>query len=413
MNGRDFFMDKNNEGRVLKRSVCKEELWVLCDYCWQEAIILNQLLYWTQNINQSDELIRQQVATFKKMGMEKEANEIAKLIRNGWFYKDSKELADELMQIKKTQVNKYLNQLEEKKFFKSVPFSPTKRTRYIKVNVRYIRDELAKLGYTLEGFVFDDEVKPQENSQSGNRKSEISPIRIPDEDENIENPSDEAIPETGKAEFSHSGNRKSEISTTDAENPSDEAIPETGKAESSHSENRTYTKNTDTQNTSVLSVVSVMSDIQKLFFDKMGVELSYKEAESLILTAVDTGKDIEEAIDETIRYFELSKKKVLNPVGSVIYAMTKGWDLESLEKEQDKESKILQFGKRMKSGKKSKPSVKPGKLPQALQQQMGEEQPEHVPTPEEVANKHKSIQEKLRKMNERLQQKGGKVHDSQ
>jgi hypothetical protein len=404
-------MGKSKE-RKLKRALIKEELVALTGK-WQEAVILQQLLHWTQTINQSDELIRQQVAAFKKMGMDKEANEISSLIRDGWFYKNAEELAEELMCIKKSQVNTYLNSLEEKKFFKSVPFSPTKRTRYIKVNVRYIRDQLAKLGYPLEDFVFDDEVKPQEISQTDFRKSEIPPNRISDEDQNGENPSKQAKPISGKAENSQTDFRKGEKSTLGSENASNEAKPISGKAENSQSENRKYTENTETETTSVLSV---MLSVQQLFFKKMGLELSYKETEQLILTSFDTGKDIEEAIEETLRYFELSNKRMLNPVGSVIYSMTKGWNLESLEKGKDKEAKILQFGQRMKKGKK--PSVKPGKLPEALQQQMDEGKwPIDSSGPlskEEVEDKQKSIQEKLKLMNERLQKKqGGIIHEHQ
>jgi hypothetical protein len=374
-------MSKIGKERKLKRAVIKEELVALTGQ-WQEAVILQQLLHWTQTINQSDELIRQQIAAFKQMGMEKEADEISSLIRDGWFYKSAEELADELMCMKKTQVNNYLNRLEEKKFFKSVPFSPTKRTRYIKVNVRYIRDELAKLGYTLEGFVWDDEVKmpeTQELSQTGFRKCEVKPIRIPDNPENDENPSDKAKPDSGNAKLSQSEIRK-------------------------------YTENTETETTSVLSVLSV---VQRLFFDYIGIEITFKEAEQVVLTAFDTGKDVEEAIKETLRYFELTGKQMMKPVGSVIYGMTNGWNLEKLEKEKDKTEKIAQYGQRMKQGKteqKTKHRLvrkKSEKIPEMLRLQLEGEQQLQEPVDPEKSNKRiASIQAKLKLMNEKFTKVG-------
>jgi hypothetical protein len=374
-------MSKNGKERKLKRAVIKEELVALTGQ-WQEAVILQQLLHWTQTINQSDELIRQQIAAFKQMGMEKEADEISSLIRDGWFYKSAEELADELMCMKKTQVNNYLNRLEEKKFFKSVPFSPTKRTRYIKVNVRYIRDELAKLGYTLEGFVWDDEVKmpeTQELSQTGFRKCEVKPIRIPDNPENDENSSYKAKPDSGNAKLSQSENRK-------------------------------YTENTETETTSVLSVLSV---VQRLFFDYIGIEITFKEAEQVVLTAFDTGKDVEEAIKETLRYFELTGKQMMKPVGSVIYGMTNGWNLEKLEKEKDKTEKIAQYGQRMKQGKteqKTKHRLvrkKSEKIPEMLRLQLEGEQQLQEPVDPEKSNKRiASIQAKLKLMNEKFTKVG-------
>jgi hypothetical protein len=303
--------------------------------------------------------------------------------------------------------------LEEKKFFKSVPFSPTKRTRYIKVNVRYIRDELAKLGYTLEGFVWDDEVKmpeTQELSQTGFRKCEVKPIRIPDNPENDENSSDKAKPDSGNARFSQSEIRKCEKSTSDSENPSDKAKPDSGNAKLSQSEIRKYTDNTETETTSVLSVLSV---VQRLFFDYIGIEITFKEAEQVVLTAFDTGKDVEEAIKETLRYFELTGKQMMKPVGSVIYGMTNGWNLEKLEKEKDKTEKIAQYGQRMKQGKteqKTKHRLvrkKSEKIPEMLRLQLEGEQQLQEPVDPEKSNKRiANIQAKLKQMNEKFSKVG-------
>jgi hypothetical protein len=52
-------------------------------------VILQSLFHWNQIINQSDALIREQAATFRKLGMNKEADEITAMIRYGWFYKST------------------------------------------------------------------------------------------------------------------------------------------------------------------------------------------------------------------------------------------------------------------------------------------------------------------------------------
>ncbi|WP_028778555.1 hypothetical protein [Shimazuella kribbensis] len=326
----------SEEERVLKRGIIKEELVELCG-CWKQALVLNQLLYWTKIIRETDRNIKSQITEFKKVGFKDQANKLESLIRDGWFYKRGEDLASEIMAFKKTAVNDLVTKLEKQKFIFTRPISHTNKTKYFKVNVRHIHDQLHKLGYSLEGFTFQEEPQIQEISQTVLRSGEIR------EDKNVE-ATIKGKPYYGQAEISQTATRS----------------PQTVL--------RLHTKSTYTENT-FFSVVVV---VQKLFFEKFGIEISFESAEQVVLQHTEHKKEIEVAIEETLEWSKLTGKKINNPVGSVIYAMKTGWDLEELRKQKEinnTKQPVLKKKKRLK-----KLSNLPKSMTGELQVELGQQE---------------------------------------
>ncbi len=214
------------------------------------------------------------------------------------------------MAFKKTTINELVTKLEKQKFIYTRPISPTNKTKYFKVNVRYIFESLNAIGYSLEGFTFLEEPKSQYLSQTEIRSGENT------EEEN--------------------------------EKPSKNPKPKYG-----------FIQRIQIQR--VLSFLLLLL-YRNLFFEKFGIEISFDSAEQVILQHTEHGKDIETAIEEALEWSELTGRKINNPVGSVIYAIQKGWDLVELRTQKKlNEKKIPQ---------KSKSKVK--RLPKTISGEINE-----------------------------------------
>ncbi|MGE7696685.1 hypothetical protein ACQKNC_21750 [Lysinibacillus sp. NPDC094177] len=126
----------------LKRSVIKEEL-VLITKHRDEAAILNQFLYWTPKIRDSEKFIEE----------EKNGQETANF---GWIYKKADDVKDELMMVDTNvkTVRKYLNSLVEKGYLlrRRNPFHKYDNTYQYRINLKHLVFELNALGHELEGF---------------------------------------------------------------------------------------------------------------------------------------------------------------------------------------------------------------------------------------------------------------------
>lgn len=98
----------------LKRVVIKEEIFSITQDTF-EAIILGQLIYWQEKVNDFDKFIAEE----KKRG---DNNGIEVIISptNGWMYKKASELVEECMlTISENTARKYLKNLESKGFISS------------------------------------------------------------------------------------------------------------------------------------------------------------------------------------------------------------------------------------------------------------------------------------------------------
>lgn len=134
-----------NNQRKLKRVVIKEELVALTGHFFS-ALALNQFLYWSERTYDFDDFILEEKSRNPNLEIE---------LRHGWIYKTANQLTEELM-VGVTHVTmlKYINQLVEKGWLdqRSNPTQKWDRTFQYRPNIHKIQQDLAKLGYTLEGY---------------------------------------------------------------------------------------------------------------------------------------------------------------------------------------------------------------------------------------------------------------------
>ena len=135
--------------KKLKRVVIKEELVELTgDY--RPAIILNQMLYWTERMFDTDNYIREE----KTRALNNDT-EINIMESKGWIYKTAEDLNEELMiGMSVPTIRKYIKQLVEKGYLvqrKNPKYKWDKTIQY-RVDLYKIQLDLGKLGYALEGY---------------------------------------------------------------------------------------------------------------------------------------------------------------------------------------------------------------------------------------------------------------------
>ena len=135
--------------KKLKRVVIKEELVELTgDY--RPAIILNQMLYWTERMFDTDNYIREE----KTRALNNDT-EINIMESKGWIYKTAEDLNEELMVGMSTPtIRKYIKQLVEKGYLvqRKNPKYKWDKTMQYRVDLYKIQLDLGKLGYALEGY---------------------------------------------------------------------------------------------------------------------------------------------------------------------------------------------------------------------------------------------------------------------
>ncbi|MER2059608.1 MAG: DnaD domain protein [Niallia sp.] len=149
-----------------KRVVIKEELVKLTgDY--KLAIVLNQMIYWSERIADFEEFIKEE-----KMGAcPGQQNQ------NGWIYKTASELAEECMMTNsEATMRRYLNKLVEQGWL-DVRHNPNFRwdkTLQYRLHLKKVQMDLFQLGYMLEGYRlpinWDDLQNAQSNVQNESSK---------------------------------------------------------------------------------------------------------------------------------------------------------------------------------------------------------------------------------------------------
>jgi hypothetical protein len=129
----------------LMRVVIKEEFVKLTgDY--KKAVILNQLIYWSQRIKDFDKFLEEEKERSQDLDIE---------LRNGWIYKKSEELSKEVFgMFSGRTISRILIELEAAGYLHSRnnPKFKWDRVKQYRVNLKFIRSELLNIGYVLEGF---------------------------------------------------------------------------------------------------------------------------------------------------------------------------------------------------------------------------------------------------------------------
>ena len=135
--------------KKLKRSVIKEEL-VKLTGDFKKAVILNQMIFWSERVNDFDKFIEAE-----RNRMESHGEDLTMRPQNGWIYKSAEELSEETMlglspknmrtHIKELVKNGWLDE-------RTNPHYKWDRTKQYRVNIVKIQQDLYKLGYALENY---------------------------------------------------------------------------------------------------------------------------------------------------------------------------------------------------------------------------------------------------------------------
>jgi len=138
----------------LKRAVIKEELVALTgDYI--KAILLNQLIYWSEHMRGVDLFIKEEQERLSNHKMPYGDFECSR----GWIYKKAEELSSETMlNLSPQTIHRNLTQLIESGFIskRNNPKYKWDRTIQYRVNIAFIQHELNKIGYNLDGYSFSN-----------------------------------------------------------------------------------------------------------------------------------------------------------------------------------------------------------------------------------------------------------------
>ena len=133
--------EKREPAKATQVSLIRQELVTLTGN-HSRAVILNQLLYWTQRTKDFSLMV------------EEERNRDGKeeRLQYGWIYKTANELIKEtLLHVDRTTIRRYLNFLIKQGwlFERSNPQNKWDKTIQYRVNVRKIQKDLMRLGFTL------------------------------------------------------------------------------------------------------------------------------------------------------------------------------------------------------------------------------------------------------------------------
>ena len=131
------------------------------------AIVLNQLLYWTQRVKDFDLLLEEE------QFLNPECNVSP---RHGWIYKTSKELIIETMiLVDRTTMRRYLKTLIDKGWLeeRSNPHNRWDKTSQYRLNLRKLQEDLWKIGFDLPGIhlLNRKEFIPKEEYENSNSDS--------------------------------------------------------------------------------------------------------------------------------------------------------------------------------------------------------------------------------------------------
>ncbi|MEI3162960.1 MAG: hypothetical protein V8S74_06110 [Lachnospirales bacterium] len=146
------------EPQKLKRVIIKEELVELTG-SYVDAILLNQLLYWSERVKDFD-LFLQQEAELNGREPDK--------CYFGWIYKSYDALSKETMLgLSPSNIKKHIETLHNAGFIE-IRQNKNKwdRRKEYKINLKYIQNELILKGYSLEGYTLDTPFSVLENGSS-------------------------------------------------------------------------------------------------------------------------------------------------------------------------------------------------------------------------------------------------------
>ncbi|PFL57737.1 hypothetical protein COJ27_29505 [Bacillus cereus] len=147
--------------KKLKRAVIKEELVALTGD-FKKAVLLNQLIYWSERVGDYDQFIEEE-KNRARMAMNEEERKRGELyeqieLAHGWIYKTAEEMSEETMLgMSKSTIGRHLEYLLKNKWLerRNNPHWKGDNTYQYRVDILKIQKDLFQLGYFLEGYKFN------------------------------------------------------------------------------------------------------------------------------------------------------------------------------------------------------------------------------------------------------------------
>lgn len=152
-----------------KKAIIKEELVELTGD-FKLAIVLNQMIYWSERKEDSEVFIKEEIARLQKYSEDvKDTEELAVnlLESSGWIYKKAEDLSVETMiNVKPKAMREYLKVLVSNGWLdeRRNPKLKMDRTLQYRVNILKIQLDLYNLGYSLEGYPLPVVFSKKENT---------------------------------------------------------------------------------------------------------------------------------------------------------------------------------------------------------------------------------------------------------
>lgn len=161
----------------LKRAVIKEELVILTSSL-NEAIVLNQLIFWSERAKDSDNFLQEEIARAKRFndGTAMDPEDIKKTLLSGWVYKTAEEMLEETMlTCSRKTMDRIFTSLTEKGFIdkRRNPKYKWDKTWQYRVNLQFVSESLNQLGYALEGYTLWQMTSENEQSKTQNKPSNV------------------------------------------------------------------------------------------------------------------------------------------------------------------------------------------------------------------------------------------------
>lgn len=142
--------------KPLKTAVLREELVALTKDS-NQAIVLNQFLYWSERTKTSSNFIKEEMARVKKFteGDTEVLGEVAEDLGQGWIYKAANDLIeDTMLTISKATMTRIINSLLDNGWImkrKNPRYSGDNTPQY-RVNLIKLQLDLYEIGYSLGGY---------------------------------------------------------------------------------------------------------------------------------------------------------------------------------------------------------------------------------------------------------------------
>lgn len=183
-----------------KKVIIKEELVELTGD-FKLAIVLNQMIYWSERKEDSEVFIKEELARLHKYSDDVKGTEelaVNLLESSGWIYKKAEDLSVETMiNVKPKAMREYLKVLVANGWLdeRRNPKLKMDRTLQYRVNILKIQLDLYNLGYSLEGYPLPKVFSEKENTISEKENTKAAKENRKVEKESGKGEKERAIPE--------------------------------------------------------------------------------------------------------------------------------------------------------------------------------------------------------------------------